>query len=401
MSSHDHLEPRPLGGPWINKAVVFFGIFALITFVLIGKRLIFGLGSVSNLNGGYPWGIWIAYDLITGTGLACGGWALGWLVYVFNQGRYHPMVRSAVLASFFGYSLGGLSILIDVGRYWNIYYFYVPWQINTSSVLFETAFCMTLYIFVMVGELLPIVLEKFKMHKLLKHVNKVMFLVLGFGILLPTMHQSSMGSLMIAAGHKLHPLWQSQEMLGLFALLTAFIMGMSIAIFEGSLVKAALKDKAPDETALFTKLTTTIAVLVGLFVVLRFGTIVYQGKLNYLMNFDFYSFMYFIEVLFFALGLFVFTNKACRKNAKSLFWGAVCILLGAAIWRMTYTLIAYNPGEGYLYFPSAEELLITVGFISIEIVGFILLVKFLPVLSLPPAKKKDSSSQVQNQPVNA
>ena len=400
MSSHDHLEARPLGAPWINKAVVFFAIFALIGFVLVGKRLIFGLGSVSNLSGGYPWGIWIAYDLITATGFACGGWALGWLVYVFNQGQYHPLVRSAVLASFFGYALGGFSILIDVGRYWNIYYFYVPWQINTSAVLFETAFCMTLYIFVMAAELVPIVLERFKLYKLLKYVNKIMFLILGFGVLLPTMHQSSMGSLMIAAGHKLHPLWQSQELLGLFALLTAFIMGMSIAIFEGSLVKAALKGDSPDETALFSKLTTTIVVLIGLFVVLRFGELVFRGKLGYLANFDFYSFVYLVEVLFFVTGLFLFTKKSCRTNGQCLFLGAVCILLGAATWRMTYTLIAFNPGEGYVYFPSAEELLISVGFVATEVAAFIVLVKIFPVLSLP-AKKKDSSPQVQSQPVNA
>ncbi|MGL4666364.1 MAG: Ni/Fe-hydrogenase cytochrome b subunit [Saezia sp.] len=400
MSSHDHLEPQPLGKPWINRPVAFFVIFAIIAFILIGKRLFFGLGSVTNLNGGYPWGVWIAFDLITGTGFACGGWALGWLTYVFNRGEYHPMVRSALVASFLGYSLGGLSIMIDIGRYWNVYYFYVPWQINTSSVLFETAFCMTLYIFVMVFELLPIILERFKLYKPLKHLNKVMFLILGFGVLLPTMHQSSMGSLMIAAGHKLHPLWQSQEFLGLFALLTAFIMGMSIAIFEGSLVMKALKGKSPDETALFKKLANTIVVLVGLFVFIRFAEIIYRGKLGYLANFDFYSFMFFAEILFFAIGLFIFTNKACRMNAKSLFMGAFFILLGAATWRMTYTLIAYNPGEGYLYYPSAEELLITFGFVSIEVVGFIVIVKLFPVLFLP-TKKKDSSPQVVQQPVNA
>ncbi|NHW59451.1 polysulfide reductase NrfD, partial [Escherichia coli] len=91
---------------------------AVLGFILIGKRLVLGLGDVSDLNGGYPWGIWIAFDLLIGTGFACGGWALAWAVYVFNKGEFHPLVRPALLASLFGYSLGGLSIAIDIGRYW-------------------------------------------------------------------------------------------------------------------------------------------------------------------------------------------------------------------------------------------------------------------------------------------
>lgn len=391
MSDH-HGEVRPLGGPLLSKAVVFFGIFVLIGFFLIGRRLVFGLGDVSNLNGGYPWGIWIAYDLITATGLACGGWALAWLVYVFNQGQYHPLVRSALLASLFGYALGGASILIDIGRYWNVYYFYVPWQVNTSAVLFETAFCMTIYIFVMFIEFLPPILERLKLNKCLKYLDKVMFVVLGFGVLLPTMHQSSMGSLFIAAGHKLHPVWQSGPLLGLFALLTAFIMGLSIAIFEGSLVRAALKGKNQNETALFTKLLNAILVLVAIFLVVRFGDLIHRGQLSTIAKMDFYSFVFFFEIGFFVLGMLIFSNKTYRANAKGLFLGAICILLGAATYRMTYTLIAYNPGDGYTYFPSVSELLITIGFVSIEIVGFILLIKLLPILSFPK-RQGDRSPQ--------
>ena len=86
--------------------------------------------------------MWIAFDLLIGTGFACGGWALAWAVYVFNRGQYHPLVRPALLASLFGYSLGGLSITIDVGRYWNLPYFYIPGHFNVNSVLFETAGCV-------------------------------------------------------------------------------------------------------------------------------------------------------------------------------------------------------------------------------------------------------------------
>lgn len=90
--SHD---PKPLGGKIISKPVIIFGPLIVLCMLLIVKRLVFGLGSVSDLNGGFPWGVWIAFDLLIGTGFACGGWALAWAVYVFNRGQYHPLVRPA------------------------------------------------------------------------------------------------------------------------------------------------------------------------------------------------------------------------------------------------------------------------------------------------------------------
>ncbi|MFR0332138.1 Ni/Fe-hydrogenase cytochrome b subunit, partial [Escherichia coli] len=153
------------------------------------------------------------FDLLIGTGFACGGWALAWAVYVFNRGQYHPLVRPALLASLFGYSLGGLSITIDVGRYWNLPYFYIPGHFNVNSVLFETAVCMTIYIGVMALEFAPALFERLGWKVSLQRLNKVMFFIIALGALLPTMHQSSMGSLMISAGYKVHPLWQSYEML--------------------------------------------------------------------------------------------------------------------------------------------------------------------------------------------
>ena len=149
-------NPRPVGGRLVSAAILFFAPLAVLCVLLILKRLVFGIGSVTALNGGYPWGLWIAFDLLVGTGFACGGWALAWTVYIFNKGKYHALVRPALLASLFGYSLGGLSITIDMGRYWHLPYFYIPGQFNTNSVLFETAFCMTVYIIVVTLEFAPV-----------------------------------------------------------------------------------------------------------------------------------------------------------------------------------------------------------------------------------------------------
>ena len=330
--SHD---PQPLGGKIISKPVMIFGPLIVICMLLIVKRLVFGLGSVSDLNGGFPWGVWIAFDLLIGTGFACGGWALAWAVYVFNRGQYHPLVRPALLASLFGYSLGGLSITIDVGRYWNLPYFYIPGHFNVNSVLFETAVCMTIYIGVMA----------------------------------------------------LHPLWQSYEMLPLFSLLTAFIMGFSIVIFEGSLVQAGLRGNGPDEKSLFVKLTNTISVLLAIFIVLRFGELIYRDKLSLAFAGDFYSVMFWIEVLLMLFPLVVLRVAKLRNDSRMLFLSALSALLGCATWRLTYSLVAFNPGGGYAYFPTWEELLISIGFVAIEICAYIVLIRLLPIL--PPLKQND------------
>ena len=340
--SHD---PQPLGGKIISKPVMIFGPLIVICMLLIVKRLVFGLGSVSDLNGGFPWGVWIAFDLLIGTGFACGGWALAWAVYVFNRGQYHPLVRPALLASLFGYSLGGLSITIDVGRYWNLPYFYIPGHFNVNSVLFETAVCMTIYIGVMALEFAPALFERLGWKVSLQRLNKVMFFIIALGALLPTMHQSSMGSLMISAGY------------------------------------------GPDEKSLFVKLTNTISVLLAIFIVLRFGELIYRDKLSLAFAGDFYSVMFWIEVLLMLFPLVVLRVAKLRNDSRMLFLSALSALLGCATWRLTYSLVAFNPGGGYAYFPTWEELLISIGFVAIEICAYIVLIRLLPIL--PPLKQND------------
>ncbi|HCR4033336.1 Ni/Fe-hydrogenase cytochrome b subunit [Morganella morganii] len=381
-------DPKPLGGKLFSKPIIIFGPLVILCVLLIVKRLVFGLGSVSDLNGGYPWGIWIAFDLLIGTGFACGGWALAWAVYVFNKGEYHPLVRPALLASLLGYSLGGLSITIDLGRYWNMPNFFIPGIFNVNSVLLETAVCMTIYIGVMALELAPAFCERMGWKISLKRLNKIMFFVIALGALLPAMHQSSMGSLMIAAGHKVYPLWQSYEMLPLFSLLTAFIMGFSIVVFEGSLVQSGLKGNGPDEKRLFGKLALTVSVLMALFLILRFGELIYRGKLGLAFAGDYYAVLFWCEILLMVFALAVFSIPAFRRDSRLLYTGAVSMLLGCAAWRLAYSLLAFDPGNGYHYFPSAEELLISIGFVAVEICAYLFLIRLLPIL---PAVNKTAA----------
>ncbi len=159
-----------------------------------------------------------------GSAFACGGFSVAMLVYIFNKGEYHPLVRPALLASLFGYTLAGAAVIFDLGRWWNVWNIFWPWSANPNSVMFEVAVCITLYIVVMWIEFSPAFLEKFGMKDVKRKLNKMLFFFIALGVLLPMMHQSSLGTLLVVLGPQVHPLWQT-PVLPLLFLLTAIIMG--------------------------------------------------------------------------------------------------------------------------------------------------------------------------------
>src|SRR3546814_8569976 len=104
MAGHpDRLRGSALFTPF----TLVLGLLVLIGGFFLLKRFIFGLGAVTHLSAGYPWGIWVTWDLIIGSALGCGGLAMANLIDAFNRGQYHPLMRPALLSSLFGYLLAG------------------------------------------------------------------------------------------------------------------------------------------------------------------------------------------------------------------------------------------------------------------------------------------------------
>ncbi len=373
MSAH-----KELGGRIFTPPVIGLGVLALIGFFFLAVRFIFGMGAVTNLNGGHAWGIWVVYDVVVGTAFACGGYALGITIYVLNRGRYHPLIRPAILASLLGYALGGFGALFDMGRWWQFYNILLPWHWNFNSVMLEVGLCVTAYILVLFVEFTPVIFERFGIKGLQEKLNKVLFLFIALGVLLPTMHQSSLGSLLIAMGYKVHPLWQSMELLPLLAIISAVTMGFSIVLFEASFV--TLGFKRPSEKHLLEGLSLAIIGLLATFLIVRFGDLLLRGKLGLAFNFDFAALMFWLEITLFVIPLAVLLTQKQRKNARMLLIGAVSMLFAGALWRFNAYLITFDPGPGYSYFPSAPEILVTVGLIAFEVMAYIVLVKMLPVL---------------------
>jgi Ni/Fe-hydrogenase subunit HybB-like protein len=368
---------KPIGGKLWTKPFQILTVLAVISIILILKRFFFGLGNVTNLNDGYPWGLWIVYDVVTGTAIACGGYAMAALVYIFNRGEYHPLVRSALLVSMFGYTLAIVSIYIDVGRYWQLHNVFLPNYYNPHSIMFEVALCVSLYVVVMWLEFSPAILQKLQKKKLLKLVNRVMFALIALGVLLPTLHQSSLGALMIVAGEKLSPLYQTM-FLPLLFLLTAITMGFSIVIFESLFASVGLK--RPMETPLLARISGIIPWLLAIFLALRFGDIIVRGQFGLIFSLDLASVMFLIETAMFAYPMIVLFRTANRYDERKLFVASLLMVLAGALYRFDTFIVVFNPGHGYHYFPAFQEIMITVGIIAMEIIGYRWFVKRFPVL---------------------
>lgn len=374
MTTHEH---APLGGRLVTPAFLVLLVIFFVSLIILTQRFAFGLGSVTNLNDGYPWGIWIAIDLIIGTALGCGGLVMAVLVYVLNQGHYHPLARAGLMTSLFGYSLGAFAVLIDLGRYWQGHNILLPWLWNTNSVLLETALCIFAYLVVLGVEFAPAVFERFGLKESRRRVHRVMFVFTGLGVLLPMMHQSSMGTVVVLLGYQLSPLWQSQ-LLTLHFLLTAFTIGFAVVAFESVLSSVAFK--RPFESRILYKLTGIMAWMMLVFAIIRYADVIRVGALPLALEPTVQALSFWFEVFFAMAAVLLLLPKRNRWSPRAVFLGATAMLLNGVLYRLNSYLIGYDPGNGWHYFPSVGEILVTLGIFAFEVLLYIALVRLLPVL---------------------
>lgn len=367
----------PLGGRLVTPVTVVLAGLTAIAGVILLIRFFFGLGSVTNINDGFPWGIWIAYDVMVGSALACGGYAMALLVYIFNRGEYHPLVRPALLASLFGYTLAGASVIFDLGRYWNIWHLFWPGYAQINSVMFEVGVCITAYIVVMWIEFSPVFLEKLGLKDVKRKLSKVLFFFIALGVLLPSMHQSSLGSLLLVFGYQVHPLWQT-VLLPLLFLLTAILLGFAVVIFEASLVSVGFQ--RPGETPILARLSWIMYWLLAAYLLVRVGDLVWRGALGAAFAPSIEAAGFWVEMLAFAAPLALLASAQARQRRDRLFVSAVLLMLGGFMLRINGFLIGYETGAGWHYFPAVPELMVTIGLIAFEILAYIVFVRTLPVL---------------------
>ena len=364
-------RPAPRVGFWET-----FCVLVLVAFAAVGVlRFTRGLGAVTNLSDRFPWGLWIGFDILCGVGLAAGGFTLAAIVYIFNIKRFEPIVRPTILTAFLGYVLVIVGLLCDIGRPLQIWHALIMW--NHHSVMFEVAWCVMLYTTVLALEFIPVVLEKFQMTKAQRMLHRISIPLIILGVLLSTLHQSSLGSLFLIVPQKLYGLWYTPY-LPVFFFVSAISVGCAMVIFESFLSARAFRKGL--EMHLLTDLARVSLVMLAVLATMKVIDLIERGALPLLVLARTETYLWWLEVTVgIAAPIVLFSRRRVRENRQGLFAGATLIILGFILNRMNISITGMEASAGVTYFPSWMEIAITLSIVTAGFVVFTLAAKHLPI----------------------
>jgi Ni/Fe-hydrogenase subunit HybB-like protein len=363
---------------------------SLLGLILIVYRWINGLGVTTGLTDGRGWGIWISFDVICGIALAAGAFSIAGIVYILRLKEFYPILRPTVLTGFLGYALAAFAIAVDLGFPHRIYYMLYNWNIH--SPLFEVGWCVMIYLTVLALEISPIVFERFNMKAPLKIIRSITVPLVIMGIVLSTMHQSSLGTLFVLMPHRVHPLWYS-SILPILFFISAMGAGLAMVIVESTWSFFGLKHKL--EIRLLAKIAKIIPIILGIYAIARFAELFISGDSVYLFTGDKYSLFFWVEMLIFVfIPAVLFSLPNVRRKPMQMFATALLVVFGLLLNRFNVSLVAFSAGA---YAPSWLEIFVTIGMVSIGAFVFALAARYLAVFPhsvdektkiLPEEKKK-------------
>lgn len=360
-----------------TKTVLWLIVGVLATVSAV--RFLKGLGATTNLSDAAPWGLWIAFDVMSGVALAAGGFVTAAAVYIFRFEHYRPIVRPAVLTAFLGYAAVATSLLYDIGIPWHIWHPMIYPQ--PHSVLFEVAMCVMLYLTVLFLEFSPAILEHHwfggatlqAAHRILK--KSVIGLVIA-GIVLSTLHQSSLGSLFLIAPFRVHPLWYSPIIPVLF-LVSAIGLGLMVVVLE-SFISAWLFGHRL-RMDILSGLGKAASVVLFLYAVLRLGDLWLRG-----VAFDSspLAWLFVFEIMLSAIvPAVLLAIPRVRNNPRGLLTASIMTILGVVGYRFNVCVVAFARPAGASYFPSWIEFAVSLGMVAGALLVFIFFVEHLKVYS--------------------
>ena len=354
------------------------GTVVLLLLVLLGVvaaivRYTQGLGAATNLRDDVPWGLWIGLDVMAGVALSAGGFTMAAVVYIFRLKRYYPLLRPALLTAFIGYLLAAGSILFDLGRPERFYHPFIYW--NVHSVMFEIAWSVLSYLTILSIENSQLVAERFRIKWLLRLLRLVLIPVVIVGIIISTMHQSSLGGLFLLMPQRLDPLWYTPFLPALFYL-SAILVGLSMTIVESLLTASAYR--RPPEMHLLRDLGLWAMWLLLAYLVLNLGLVVVSGKAALLFRPALPTLLYWLEVsIGVILPLVILAQPRRREDPVWLFRASALVAFGVILNRFD---VLFSGAGSVLYAPTWMEFAVTAGMISLGVLLFMFAVKHLPVL---------------------
>ena len=354
-----------------------------IMFILIGLmiysgiyRFYYGLGAATNLSDTFPWGIWIGFDLLSGVALAAGGFMLVTIVYIFNLKKFRPIIRPAILTAFLGYILAVTGLIFDLGRPDRIWHPIIMW--NPRSVMFEVAWCVILYNTVLFLEFIPAVFEKFRLKRPLQIIKSITIPLVILGVILSTLHQSSLGSLYLIVPHLLHELWYT-PLLPVMFFISAAAVGLAMVTFESFLSKRAFNKHLKMD--ILVPMARVLAVILLIYGLLKVYDLVARGAFASAFTFSMESSLFQAEMIIGVLiPIVLLFIRKFRTSEKSLFWISFMVVIGVIINRMNVTVTGIQAGIATeTYFPSWMEISITMGLVATGFGVFGLVVKYFPI----------------------
>lgn len=354
---------------------VLFVILMLLGAYATIVRFTQGLGASTNLSDEFPWGMWIGFDVLCGVMLAAGGFTLMATVHIFNVRDYKPVARPALLTAFLGYILVVAALMFDLGKPWNIWHPLVMWQ--PRSVMFEVGWCVMLYTTVLTLEFLPIVFERFRFEKplrILRHISAPLFIL---GVILSTLHQSSLGSLYLIVPQKLHPLWYTGLLPVLF-FLSAIAVGLAMTIFE-STMSARHFNHALDRRVILG-LGRILLVILGLYAVVRLQNMIATGAITRAFEPTHEASMFWVELAMAVIvPIALLLVPKVRENPMALYVVSILVVLGFVLNRLNIAITGMEGSAGMRYVPAWTEVAITASIVAFGVFVFTLAVKYLPI----------------------
>jgi len=360
-----------------NPKFSFWKIIAGIIFVLglyaTVIRFTKGLGAATNLSDDFPWGLWIGFDVLVGVGLAAGGFIIAAVVHIFNIEKYKAISRPVILTAFLGYLMVILAILFDLGRPYRIWHPLIMW--NPNSVMFEVAWCVTLYTLVLALEFSPVIFERFNLKIPLKIIQTGYLIIVIAGVLLSTLHQSSLGTLYVIVPDKLHGLWYS-PLLPVFFFISAIAAGLAMVIVESFLSYRAFGKRL--EKDILTGISRVIVVVLAVYIVMKIQDLSQRGNLYLLFELNRESVLFWGEIgLGAILPMVLLFGKRISQNESGLFFSALLVIIGFIVSRLNVSITGMLHSENY--FPKWTEIAVTLTIVTLGFTIFSFAVKYLSV----------------------
>ncbi len=343
------------------------------------------LGDATNLSDRFPWGIWIGFDVLCGVGLAAGGFTLAATVHIFHLKRFEPIVRPAILTAFLGYLLVCAALMFDLGKPWNIWHPLVMW--NPHSVMFEVGWCVMLYTTVLFLEFLPLVLERFRLERARRMLRRFMIPVVILGVILSTLHQSSLGTLFLIMPEKMNALWYT-PLLPILFFVSAIATGLAMTIFESWHSARAFARQL--EFPLIQKLARVLAVMIAVYLAMRFMDISGRHAWGMLDQPGAERWLFTLEIVLMAVPMMLLLREKTRRSPQAIYLSSVMYLLGFVTNRLNVSITSLERASGVQYMPKWSEVAVTLGLVAAGFAIFRLAAQHLPVFEdavepAPPA----------------